>query len=140
MVGGVMCRYLQQEICVQSAKRRCMHRFHFVANTFSVKTVCLNGMLFCPGSFKLSSTCSTVYVHMRLLNHGIVPALRPIVIARVQLASGLLWVHVKHSSKPKGLKKKGHELYAVKKLLWLCCCFYNNTIQNLKHALFEILG
>jgi hypothetical protein len=76
MLGGVMCRYLQQEICVQSAKRRCMHRFHFVANTFSVKTVCLNGMLFCLGSFKLSSTCITVYVHMRLLNHGIVPALR----------------------------------------------------------------
>jgi hypothetical protein len=22
-----------------------------------------------------------------------------------------LWVHVKHRSKPKGLKKKGHELY-----------------------------
>jgi hypothetical protein len=46
LLWWVICRCLQQEICVQSAKRRCMHQFHFVANMFSVKTVCLNGTLF----------------------------------------------------------------------------------------------
>ncbi len=46
LLWWVTCRCLQQEICVQSAKRRCMHQFHFVANMFFVKTVCLNGRLF----------------------------------------------------------------------------------------------